>query len=185
MPRHDLVLVEERQHSVGDASRSIRMGLRHLLRVDPMNPFARPYACPVCRDSRMRTRSSRASKTDLVACDVCGLMNTEEYEKFRRDAWIRDHKPPTICELDLTPAELTVYKQMRMTHPKVSKTTVLSWMEGQRYDPSKDEEFLAEAREKFKAVEGTVNIVSAVFFAIAGVCIFAAWYLNKKRGRFW
>src|SRR5512135_3056 len=115
-----------------------------------MNPFARPYACPRCKDSRVLTRSSRATKTDLVPCDSCGLLTPDEYDKFRSDAWIRDHKPPQITELNLTLDELAVYKQMRISYPKVSKTTVLSWMEGQRYDPAKDPEFLGEAREAFK-----------------------------------
>lgn len=115
-----------------------------------MNPYARPYACPSCKDFRFRTRYSASRQTDLVKCDKCGLMEKEEYDAFRRDAWKASHALPQICELDLSPEEFKVYEIARQQYPQTSKTTVLSWMEGQRYDPAKDETFLAEAREKFK-----------------------------------
>lgn len=98
----------------------------------------------------MLTRTARATKTDLVPCDACGTLTPDEYDRFTRDAWIKNTKPPGICELDLTNAELDIYKRMKQQNPHASKTTVLSWIEGQRYDPAKDEEFLKEAREKFK-----------------------------------
>lgn len=115
-----------------------------------MNPFAVPYACPKCKDFRYLARYASARQGDLVKCDKCGLMESDEYEAFKRDAWKANHRQPEICELDLTPDEFKVYEAARAQYPQVSKTTVLSWMEGQRYDPSKDQEFLAEAREKFK-----------------------------------
>ncbi len=115
-----------------------------------MNPFAMPFACPRCQDSRVVTRFPSARGKDIVKCRDCGSMTDEEYDRFRRDAWAKAHKPPSICELDLTPAEFETYQKMRLEHPNASKFTVLSWIEGQRYDPSKDEEFLAEARVKFR-----------------------------------
>jgi hypothetical protein len=114
------------------------------------NPYARPFSCPICRDFRTRTRSTRAVKGDLVPCDRCGLLSPEEYERFRRDAWVKNQIPPSICELDLTAVELALYQTMRVQNPHAAKATVLTWMEGQRYDPSKDEEFLANARQHFK-----------------------------------
>lgn len=115
-----------------------------------MNPFARPFACLVCRDSRMLARYASSRKDDLIPCHKCGSLNTEEYDRFRRDAWARDNAAPSICELDLTPEEMSHFKVMRSAHPHAAKATVLSWIEGQRYDPSKDPEFLAVARPAFK-----------------------------------
>ena len=114
------------------------------------NPYARPPYCSLCGDFRVRTRNARASKSDLVPCDRCGLLTEDEYQRFKRDAWIKNQTPPTICELDLTPEEFKVCETLKALNPHASKATVLSWMEGQRYDPSKDEEFLREARQKFK-----------------------------------
>jgi predicted nucleic acid-binding Zn-ribbon protein len=116
-----------------------------------VNPYARPHACLRCGDSRMLARYPTARKENLDPCDRCGTLNVDEYERFRRDAWVRDHTPPAICELDLTPEEFIVYERMRRDHPAASKLTVLSWLEGQRYDPVRDSSFLEEAREKFKA----------------------------------
>lgn len=115
------------------------------------NPYAMPYACEKCRDVRTMTRSVRAREADLVACDKCGLLNDEEYERFRTDAWARQQEPPEICELDLTPEEFKTHAAFREQFPRVSKLTLLSWMEGQRYNPAEDVEFLEDARAKFKA----------------------------------
>jgi len=114
------------------------------------NPFAMPFACHACHDVRKQTRRVAARKDDIIPCPYCGLLNDEEYDRFRKDAWTKAQTPPTLCELDLTPEELATFKVMRDANSKASKTTVLTWIEGQRYDPSKDEEFLAVAREKFK-----------------------------------
>lgn len=115
-----------------------------------MNPFSLPPACSACNDTRLIARYPTARKDDLLPCERCGLLVTDEYERFRRDAWSRSHSAPTICELDLTPEEFVIYERMRAEHPNVSKLTVLSWTEGQRYDPSKDQEFLNQARDEFR-----------------------------------
>lgn len=119
-----------------------------------MNPFARPYACPRCRDTRTLTRTSRASKDDVMVCDKCGSLSKDEYDRFRRDAWGRDHNAPEICELDLNDGEFKVYQKMRDLYPNVSKLTTLAWMEGQRYDPAKDPAFMEQVEtelEKWRA----------------------------------
>src|SRR5271169_3308443 len=115
-----------------------------------VNPYARPPACPTCSDVRRVTTHVRAHEGALTPCGKCGNLTDDEYERFRRDAWVRDQKPQEICELDLTPEEFTVFGRLRQEHPKTSKTTILSWIEGQRFDPSKDEAFLVEARKEFK-----------------------------------
>jgi hypothetical protein len=108
------------------------------------NQYARPPACPRCHDVRKLTRSLRAHDVDLVPCDRCGLLNAEEYERFRRDAWTRNQTPPSICEIDLSASEFVAFKRMRDERPDASKLTVLTWIEGQRYDPANDPAFLTE-----------------------------------------
>jgi hypothetical protein len=117
---------------------------------DFVNPFVNPYACPKCHDLRVMTRAVAARKDNLVPCDKCGLMPPEEYERFRRDEWAKHQPPIGISQMDLSNEELVVYNQMKTDHPHVAKTTILSWIEGRRYDPSKDPEFLATARQAFK-----------------------------------
>jgi hypothetical protein len=109
-----------------------------------MNPYARPLACAVCNDIRRVTKRIEARENDIVPCPRCGNFNAEEYERFRMDAWVKDQKPPEISELDLNEKEFVVYQRLRKEHPKVSKLTVLSWMEGQRYEAIGDVEFLKE-----------------------------------------
>jgi hypothetical protein len=77
-------------------------------------------------------------------------MGADEYDAFRRQKWLDNQKPPDLTEIDLTPSEFKVFKKMREENPKVSKLTLLSWLEGQRYDPSKDPDFLQDARQKFR-----------------------------------
>lgn len=114
------------------------------------NKWARKPACSTCNDIRRITKRVAAREADVTPCPTCGNLNSDEYERFRRDAWARDSKPPEITLLDLTADELLTFRRWQAEHPSVSKMTLLSWIEGGRYDPSKDEEFLAEAREEFR-----------------------------------
>lgn len=108
-------------------------------------------ACEKCDDLRVVTKSVRAATTDLVRCGVCGNYNDDEYRRFRAAAWVKAQPPVGICEIDLTPDEFKVYQGLRERHPDTSKTTILMWVEGQRYDPAKDEEWLKTvARPAFK-----------------------------------
>ena len=114
------------------------------------NPFARPPACPLCNDTRQLTKHVSARQADVVPCDKCGAMDADEYDRFRRDAWLASQKPPEISQLDLTDEERLVFQRMKQEHPTASPATRLSWIEGQRYDPAKDEEFLNQARDEFR-----------------------------------
>jgi hypothetical protein len=81
------------------------------------------------------SKSERFHREDLIPCPSCGAMAADEYEAFRRAAWLRHQPPVTICELDLTPAEFIEFKRLRGEHPKASRQTVLMWLEGRRYRP--------------------------------------------------
>lgn len=126
------------------------------------NPFSPPPGCNTCSD----TRHVSARDYSSTPCPVCGChcprrgkgepppepcSGCRKSRDLKRDAFRRFHAAPTICELDLTPAEFAVYRQMRADHPAASKLTVLAWLEGQRFDPSKDPTFLAECTGALEA----------------------------------
>ena len=131
--------------------------------MDQANFFARPPACADCNDIRRITKRVAAREADVIPCPTCGNLNGDEYEKFRRDAWARDNKQPEIHLLDLTDDEMATFKRMQAENPNASKTTILSWIEGARYDPSKDEEFLKEAREGFRKWRDTRDKADAEY----------------------
>lgn len=124
------------------------------------NPFIRPPACASCNDTRMVTSSARARGGDVSPCPRCGpdphpgapesKESRERYDHFTRIRFSETSIAPTISQIDLTPEEFKTYQRFRDENPGASGTTVLSWIEGQRYDPSEDEVFLEEAREHFR-----------------------------------
>lgn len=131
-----------------------------------MNPFAIPPACEICGDIRMVTTSVKANRdlSHVIPCPRCGAdphpngpeskESAERYDTFRRARYQEQHPAPTISQLDLTEAELVTYNMLKAEHPKVSKATLLTWMEGQRYDPAKDTAFMERVEielEKWRA----------------------------------
>ena len=110
------------------------------------NPYVRPFACPRCRDLRVVSRHASARRDDLVKCPACGTMPPEEYLDFRRRTWAAAQPHVTICVAGLSPAEFAEYEKLRTEHPETSKLTILSWLEGRRYDPEKDPDVNHELR---------------------------------------
>jgi hypothetical protein len=119
------------------------------------NPFAQSPGCATCDD----TRHVSARDYSAVKCPVCGCTCPKRGKDepppspcpgcitsadLKREAFRRHGKPTTIIELDLTPLEFAVYRQLRALHPNASKLTALGWMDAQRYVPAKDPVFLAE-----------------------------------------
>ena len=102
------------------------------------NPYVRPFACSRCRDLRVLAGHASARRDDLVKCPACGEMPAEEYADFRRRAWAFGQPQPEITAADLSPVEFAEYRKLRAEHPETSGLTVLSWIEGRRYDPEKD-----------------------------------------------
>jgi hypothetical protein len=125
-----------------------------------MNPYAAKPLCDKCNDFRFLTKRVEARQSDLVPCPVCGpegdsehretQASKERYAHFRETRWTERQTGPTISQMDLTPEEFKVYRKYQYEYPNVANRTILSWIEGQRYQPSKDEEFLKDARQKFK-----------------------------------
>ena len=114
-----------------------------------VNPYARPFACSRCKDVRWVSNWASMRRGDLAPCPDCGGKDEYDYRVWKREQWLKAN-PTTLCEIDLSDAEFSVYKTIRGQHPELDKREILSYIEGQRYEPAKDEEFLKDARLKFK-----------------------------------
>lgn len=122
-----------------------------------MNPFAAPPICDICNDNRAVENKYGTA----VKCHRCGCTDPdpEEGQKRTKDCngcrWIAARRldrlkaaPAAIRYGDLTEAERKIFDSWRAAgHHEMD---CLRWIEGQRYDPSKDPEFLAVARPAFK-----------------------------------
>jgi hypothetical protein len=103
------------------------------------------YACRTCHDFK-RVYADRAT----VECPECKAWPQEKREDLLRNATRERAEKPSIRASDLTDEERAIVAQWRIDHPLVHELTLLTWIEGRRYDPEKDPEFLAEARKRFK-----------------------------------
>lgn len=119
-----------------------------------MNPYAEPPACSVCNDIRMV--EDRRSTTK---CPVCGCScpkpekgqalaescdGCRKFGDLKRTRMATHHARPEMGERDLTPREREQVAEWRLRYPKTSFLTMMGWIEGGRYEPSKDETFLKE-----------------------------------------
>jgi hypothetical protein len=127
------------------------------------NPYAIPFICNDCRDVRYVTDHSAARLKNVKPCRRCGpdselvdgknretASSAERYEHFRATRMAEIHGVPELTQDMLTPKEWERYLILKVEHPHTSNRTLLSWLEGQRYDPSKDPDFLQDARQKFR-----------------------------------
>ena len=128
------------------------------------NPYAEPPGCGVCKDFR----SVQARDFTSQHCRACGCACPKRTKgeppatcfgcklsaDLKREVFKRHHARPTICELDLTLDELVTFRMMKAGHPNASKLTVLSWIEGQRYEPAKDRAFAEEVERELTRRNG-------------------------------
>lgn len=103
------------------------------------------FACNTCRDFK---RVSNGHKD--VPCHECNGWPQEKREELLRVATRDRAEKPTIRMADLTAEERDIVAGWRIAHPHVHELTLLTWIEGRRYDPEKDQEFLVEARKRFR-----------------------------------
>lgn len=103
------------------------------------------YACNTCHDFKR----VYAGKKD-VECPECSQWTDDQRATIRRSATRDRAEKPAIHAEDLTQEERDLVAQWRIDYPLVHELTLLTWIEGRRYDPAKDEEFLAIARKQFK-----------------------------------
>lgn len=104
-----------------------------------LNPLERlAFACRTCWDVR------RVSFGDVDGeCPDCSSLTDGERSERLRAATAERTPKPEIREGDLTSQEREEYHRLRVCHPEAHPLTVLAWIEGRRYDPRDDAEFLA------------------------------------------
>lgn len=102
-----------------------------------------PYACRACRDIRLVWSGHKE-----IPCPSCSGLCDEDREARIRAASAERLPKPGIVLLDLTPEEFETYRELLRANPSAHKLTVLSWVEGLRYHPAEDPEFLALVEER-------------------------------------
>ena len=117
-----------------------------------MNPWAFPPKCAACNDATWVAADHNRRRSNMKACPICS--DPVVKDKLTGE-WLRRYSPtPTIRVGDLDENEtkrLNLFKQ-----EGYSEWDGLRWIEGSRYDPLYDEEFLKEAREEFRKWRGRV-----------------------------
>ena len=123
------------------------------------NPWAAKPICSVCNDIR-RIAPDRFAR-ESIPCPTCGC-TCERPPKGQRLVCSCDggrrhadliHKRqmdtyPVLKMSDLTEEEVKIVNDWKAQ--RHHELDCLRWIEGRRYDPTKDEEFLKEAREEFR-----------------------------------
>ena len=108
-----------------------------------MNPYAHEIvACPACRDARFVLRGSSIE----VRCTACEKW-TDVERASARSAAAKAGPRVGIRRDQLTREEGDLFRTLCLQYPTTHPLTVLSWIEGQSYDPSKDGAFLAECQK--------------------------------------
>lgn len=99
-------------------------------------------ACSVCSDLKVVLQKNCR---DTARCPRCGSFNEDSYRSFRAAHFEKVNSFPEITQSDLSADEATFYlDQVRAGHNKI---TVLGWIEGRRYDPSRDDDFVELVNE--------------------------------------
>lgn len=96
------------------------------------------YACRTCRDCGRLMDGPKD-----IDCPDCSGWGSEQRLAALRAETARRGEKPTISRADLTDEEEEVYTDWRKYHPDVHPLTLLTWIEGRRYNPREDPEFLA------------------------------------------
>lgn len=103
------------------------------------------HACRTCGDFKKVYDGPRT-----IDCPECASWPDEKRRDLLRNATREHAEKPSINDSDLSDAEKDLIAEWTVAHPHVHRLTFLTWIEGRRYDPSKDPDFLAEARKRFK-----------------------------------
>lgn len=101
-------------------------------------------ACSVCDDlQRVRTNNYHSGSSACPACSDPGKRADMEVKAFQKN-----YAPPGIDVNDLQPKEYEFYAAM--VAQGVNGLQALRWIEGQRYEPIGDAEFLKEIAKQLK-----------------------------------
>jgi hypothetical protein len=115
-----------------------------------MSRWTRPPACETCNDFR-RVECRHKVET----CPACGHLVDDAYADLRRGRYRDTHGLPEITVADLSPTEWEEFTRLRTAYPDASKLTVLGWLEGRRYHPRDDPQFLEDAETELVAWLGS------------------------------
>lgn len=96
------------------------------------------YACRTCRDHGKLMDGPKD-----INCPNCSAWGADQRLAVLRAEMAQRGEKPSIGVSDLTEDELDVYATLRRNHPDAHQLTVLVWIEGRRYNPREDAEFLA------------------------------------------
>lgn len=111
-----------------------------------LNPDDRTIvACKTCRDFK-----KVYSGNHTIDCPECSSWPDGKRDDLLKLATKEVAEKPSITESDLSDEEKSLMASWAIDHPNVHKLTLLTWIEGRRYDPKNDPEFLADARKAFK-----------------------------------
>jgi len=106
-------------------------------------------ACIVCSDLRIVLQSNGR---EAMRCPRCGVLNEESYTAFMAAHAAGVREKPALCQLDLTVDEIEYMREQKVAlGGKAHNLTILSWIEGRRYDPSRDPELVALVNERVAA----------------------------------
>ena len=103
------------------------------------------HACRTCNDFGWVTDGYKDEK-----CPECSVWNEDKRVEMLKQAIRRSAEKPSITTADLSDDERATLREWTLKHPEASELTMLTWIEGRRYDPARDQEFLVEARKAFK-----------------------------------
>lgn len=115
---------------------------------------SREPACPLCRDYRNVTKGGGRTEP----CPNCGPrigekghFTPEAYDEFRLEHTRATRPRPSLHLENLSEDELVEFRKLKADYPDATTGTVLSWLEGRRYDPAKDPEAVAECERRMTA----------------------------------
>lgn len=103
------------------------------------------YGCRVCRDVGLVADGLSEEK-----CPACSAWDEERRDQAYSADLARRGEKPSLRESDLTREELEILAGWRVTFPRASGLTLLLWIEGRRYSPAADPEFLALVGRKLR-----------------------------------
>lgn len=110
------------------------------------------FACWTCRDHRRVP----APDGTPASCPSCGALDEFGYSSFRKKRYWEMHPRPEITESNLSKAEKVELDRLCLEY-RVSPITALSWLEGRRYQPENDPEFLEECNAVMAHLQAIVD----------------------------
>lgn len=108
------------------------------------NPYRKEPFCLTCGDIETVTKRDTARPKDLSSCPFCGT--PDKLDALKRERRKLIEPLPTLRVAELTEEEAAIFREWRVSaHHELD---CLRWIEGRRYDPENDPEFLNQSRKE-------------------------------------